>query len=175
MSGYRVTIQDPCQIHHAACIGDGSEICAFTTILEGVQIGKACTIRMGVFLGRRVRIGDGTQIHPHAALPNDMQVGKGVYIGPSVSCTNIKYPNLADKAAEVLTPPRIEDGAIIGANAVLLAGVVIGAGAVVGAGSVVTHDVPPGVVVAGNPARRLLKAQRRRLVLMNEAGEVADG
>src|ERR1043166_5931533 len=122
MSGYRVTIQDPCQIHHAACIGDGSEICAFTTILEGVQIGKACTIRMGVFLGRRVRIGDGTQIHPHAALPNDMQVGKGVYIGPSVSCTNIKYPNLADKAAEVLTPPRIEDGAIIGANGVLLAG-----------------------------------------------------
>jgi UDP-2-acetamido-3-amino-2,3-dideoxy-glucuronate N-acetyltransferase len=175
MAGYQVIIQEHCLIHHTARIGNGTEICMGTTILEGAQIGKNCTIRMSVFLGRRVCIGDGTQIHPHAALPNDMHVGKGVYIGPSVSCTNIKYPNVAHKEQEVLCPPRIEDGAIIGANAVLLAGVVIGAGAVVGAGSVVTHDVPPGVVVAGNPARRLLKAQRRRLVLMNEAGEVADG
>jgi len=32
-------------------------------------------------------------------------------------------------------------------------GVVIGKGSVVGAGSVVTKDVPPYVVVGGNPAR----------------------
>ena len=43
-------------------------------------------------------------------------------------------------------------GAMIGANATLLPGVRIGARALVGAGSVVTRDVPPGAVVAGNPA-----------------------
>jgi serine acetyltransferase len=36
---------------------------------------------------------------------------------------------------------------------VILPGLRIGEGALVGAGSVVTRDVPPGAVVAGNPAR----------------------
>jgi acetyltransferase-like isoleucine patch superfamily enzyme len=47
----------------------------------------------------------------------------------------------------------IEDGAFIGVNAVLLPGVRIGKAAVVGAGAIVTHDVPAGTIVAGNPAR----------------------
>ena len=39
------------------------------------------------------------------------------------------------------------------ANVTVVPGVTIGDGSVVGAGSVVTKDVPPGTVVAGNPAR----------------------
>ncbi len=35
----------------------------------------------------------------------------------------------------------------------MLPGIVIGENALVGAGAVVTHDVPDGAVVAGNPAR----------------------
>lgn len=45
----------------------------------------------------------------------------------------------------------------IGGNAVILPGVTIGDGAVIGAGSVVTHDVAPGAIVAGNPAKPLNK------------------
>jgi len=41
----------------------------------------------------------------------------------------------------------------IGPDATILPGVSIGEGAVVGASSVVTHDVPAGAFVAGNPAR----------------------
>jgi maltose O-acetyltransferase len=33
--------------------------------------------------------------------------------------------------------------------------VTIGEGAIVGAGSVVTRDVPPGMIVVGNPAKVL--------------------
>ncbi|MEU3304418.1 antibiotic acetyltransferase, partial [Streptomyces sp. NPDC006678] len=42
----------------------------------------------------------------------------------------------------------------------ILPGVTIGRGAAVGAGSVVTKDVPPEVVVAGNPAR-MIRARER--------------
>jgi acetyltransferase-like isoleucine patch superfamily enzyme len=49
-------------------------------------------------------------------------------------------------------PVKICDNAWIGMNAVILKGVTIGENAVVAAGAVVTKDVPPNVVVAGNPA-----------------------
>ena len=50
-------------------------------------------------------------------------------------------------------PVVIEDDVFIGMNSLILKGVTIGRGSVVGAGSVVTKDVPPCVIVAGNPAR----------------------
>ena len=50
-------------------------------------------------------------------------------------------------------PVQIDDDAWIGIGAIILKGVHIGAGARVAAGSVVTHDVPAGASVAGNPAK----------------------
>ena len=50
-------------------------------------------------------------------------------------------------------PITVEDRVWIGAGAIILPGVTIGEGAMVAAGSVVTRDVPPRMVVAGNPAR----------------------
>jgi acetyltransferase-like isoleucine patch superfamily enzyme len=48
---------------------------------------------------------------------------------------------------------EIGDTAWVGTRALLLDGARIGAGAIVGAGAVVDFEVPPGAVVAGNPAR----------------------
>lgn len=47
----------------------------------------------------------------------------------------------------------IEDNVFIGAGSIILPNVVIGEGSIVGAGSVVSRDIPPGSVVAGNPAK----------------------
>lgn len=47
----------------------------------------------------------------------------------------------------------IGNNVFLGANAIVMPGVTVGDNVIIGAGSVVTKDVPPGVVVAGNPAR----------------------
>jgi acetyltransferase-like isoleucine patch superfamily enzyme len=52
-------------------------------------------------------------------------------------------------------PVRIDQDAWIGCMSIVLRGVTIGEGAIVGAGSVVEKDVPPFVVVSGNPAKIL--------------------
>ena len=61
---------------------------------------------------------------------------------------------LDPKSIPTKTPLVIERGVWIGSRALIIEGCArIGAGSVVAAGSVVTKEVPPGVVVAGVPAR----------------------
>lgn len=55
----------------------------------------------------------------------------------------------------ITKPITIRAGAWVAAQAFVALGVEIGAGAVVGAGSVVVENVPPGVIVRGNPAAPL--------------------
>lgn len=47
----------------------------------------------------------------------------------------------------------IGDNVFIGAGATILPNVSIGDNSIIGAGSLISHDVPSGVVVAGNPAK----------------------
>jgi putative colanic acid biosynthesis acetyltransferase WcaF len=54
-------------------------------------------------------------------------------------------------------PVIIGDNAWVAAEAFIGPGVALGAGAVAGARAVVVHDVPPGAVVVGNPARQISK------------------
>ncbi len=52
-------------------------------------------------------------------------------------------------------PLRIETGAWIGNNCVLVGSITIGACSVIAPNSVVNRDVPPHTLVSGNPARRV--------------------
>jgi acetyltransferase-like isoleucine patch superfamily enzyme len=54
-----------------------------------------------------------------------------------------------------IKPVKVETGADIGMNAVILPGVTVGKGSMVGAGAVVTKDVPPFAIVTGVPAKFL--------------------
>jgi acetyltransferase-like isoleucine patch superfamily enzyme len=65
-------------------------------------------------------------------------------------------------------PIVLKRGAWIGDSAIVCKGVTIGENSIVGAGAVVTRDVPPNVVVAGNPARVVKKLDPARVVLKGD-------
>ena len=65
-------------------------------------------------------------------------------------------------------PIVLERGAWIGDSAIVCKGVRIGENSIVGAGAVVTKDVPPNVIVAGNPARVVKKLDPEKIILMGE-------
>jgi acetyltransferase-like isoleucine patch superfamily enzyme len=58
-------------------------------------------------------------------------------------------------------PTVVKRGASIGSGVTLLCGITIGENALIGAGSVVVRDVPPDMVVAGNPARPIRSLARK--------------
>ncbi|MEW6694997.1 MAG: acyltransferase [Pseudomonadota bacterium] len=120
-----------------------------------------------VYAGVGIEIGRRTIINVSSYLSGEgrLTIGAEVLIGPHVKLLSAGHE--IDGGDEIVArngitraPVVIEDGAWIGAGATVLQGVRIGKGAVVAAGSVVTHDVPPGTVVAGVPAR---KVRDRRL------------
>ena len=115
-------------------------------IRDNVSIGKNAVIMMGAVLNIGAVVGEGTMIDMGAVLGGRATVGKNCHIGAGAVLAGVIEPASAK-------PVVVEDGGLVGANAVVIEGVRIGAGAVVAAGAVVIEDVAPGKVVAGCPAR----------------------
>jgi UDP-2-acetamido-3-amino-2,3-dideoxy-glucuronate N-acetyltransferase len=133
---------------YGCVIGDETRIGTFVEIQKGARIGARCKISSHTFVCEGVRLGD------------------GVFVGHNVSFINDRYPRAVNAdgtpksdADWICQRTVVEDGASIGSGSTILGGVTIGAGAMIGAGSVVTRDVPPGAVVAGNPAKPLLSGE----------------
>lgn len=130
-------------------IGDETKIGAFVEIQKNARVGKRCKISSHTF------VCEGVVIEDH------------VFIGHGVTFTNDTYPrataadgSLQTEADWRVQPTVIRRGASIGSGATILCNLSVGENAIVGAGSVVTRDVPPNVIVAGNPAKILRAIER---------------
>ena len=111
--------------------------------MTGISIGKDCMISWGAKLdvsGGRIIIGDRCTITYGCIILSHDRSKKRI--------------NSKDKGKGTV---RLGNDVFIGVNSVILRDVTIGDYSIVGAGSVVTKDVPPNVVVAGNPARIIKK------------------
>lgn len=85
-----------------------------------------------------------------------VSIGAGTQIGPGVQILTTDHPRdprTRAQGVEFGRPISIGARVWIGGGAIILPGVTIEDEAVVGAGAVVTHDVPAGMTVMGNPAR----------------------
>jgi acetyltransferase-like isoleucine patch superfamily enzyme len=129
---------------YGCTIGDETKIGAFVEIQKNATIGSRCKISSHTFVCEGVTIED------------------QVFVGHGVTFINDTFPRATTGGGALQTeqdwkvePTLVRRGASIGSGSTILCNVVIGERAIVGAGSVVTRDVPPGAVVAGNPARVL--------------------
>jgi acetyltransferase-like isoleucine patch superfamily enzyme len=163
----------------AARLGDGvlirshSVLYAGTTLGNKTQTGHGALIRESTSIGdevsigshsvveHHVRIADKVRIHSQVFVPEYSVLETGAWLGPNVVLTNARFP-LGREIKKRLEGVWIGACAIVGANSTILPGVRIGNGALVGAGSVVTHDVPDGCVVVGNPAHVLCRVEELR-------------
>lgn len=139
-------------IYAGNIIGDGFATGHGVMIREENRIGHRVSVGTHSVIEHHVTVGNDVRIHSQAFIPEHSVLEDGCWIGPHVVFTNAYHP-LCPKAKECLKGPTIKRGAKIGANATLLPDIIVWENALVGAGSVVVNDVPPGAVVAGNPAR----------------------
>ena len=154
-------------------LGAGTIVSTGAIIFAGTTIGARSIIGDQACVRERCEVGDDVVIGRGALVENDTTVGTlakiqadayitaystlegGVFIAPRVITTNDNFMGRTEKRHDLRKGPTIRRGARIGAGAVLCPGVEVGEEAFVGAGAVVVGDVPPRVVVVGNPARIL--------------------
>jgi len=124
-------------------------------------VGNGAQIRPPFFCdyGFNIRLGAGVFLNCNCVVLDvvDVVIGDATQIGPGVQIYTADHPRDAEvRNGGLEFGRRIELGrnVWIGGGAIILPGVTVGDCAVIGAGSVVTRDVPPGVTVAGNPARQ---------------------
>lgn len=142
-------------------LGRGVKLFAFVN-LYGCEIGDETKIGTFVEIQKGARIGARCKISSHTFICEGITIEDEVFIGHGVTFVNDQFPRATAASGALQTEADwacqqtlIKRGASIGSGTTLLGGVTVGEKSIVGAGSVVTKDVPPGVIVAGNPARVL--------------------
>lgn len=167
-----VTIVDPSSTYIDGDVNIGRDTTIYPqTMIEGrVKIGRNCKIgpfarirpgcelKDGVEIGTfveivRTKIDKRSKVKHHTYL-GDCVVGKDVNVGAGTITANY------DGKKKFVT--TIDDNAFIGSGTVFVAPVKVGKKAVTGAGAVVTrkHNVAPGSVVVGIPAKVLKRGGR---------------
>ncbi|MBX9685835.1 MAG: hypothetical protein K2X27_03980 [Candidatus Obscuribacterales bacterium] len=125
------------QTGHRACIREKSifgEGCSFGTMSQSdgqINVGDNCRFHNNVFIATYTTTEDNVHFYP-------------------MSCTVDSLHPPCQKGRE---GPYLESGVIVGAKVLILPRVRVGREAVIAGASVVTHDVKPGVVMAGVPAK----------------------
>jgi sugar O-acyltransferase (sialic acid O-acetyltransferase NeuD family) len=114
-------------------------------VAKNARAGEGCQILACAAVAANVSLGRACIVNTSASVDHDSVLGDGVHIGPgAVLCGEVHVGARAFVAAGAVVLPRMR----------------IGSDAVVGAGAVVRADVADGAVVAGVPARAIVRSTR---------------
>jgi acetyltransferase-like isoleucine patch superfamily enzyme len=143
-------------------VGDQACVRERCTVGDDVVIGRGSLVENDAAVGARTKIQAMAYITAYATLEED------VFIAPCVETSNDNFMGRTERRHDLRRGPTIRRGARVGVGAVLCPAVEIGEEAFVGAGAVVVTDVPPRVVVVGNPARVLREVSAEELLSASE-------
>jgi UDP-2-acetamido-3-amino-2,3-dideoxy-glucuronate N-acetyltransferase len=166
----------PLELGAGTTVSTGAIVFAGTRVGAGVIIGDQACVRERCDVGDEVVIGRGslvendttvgarTKIQAMAYVTAYSTLEDDVFIAPCVQTSNDNFMGRTERRHKLRKGPTIRRGARVGVGAVLCPAVEIGEEAFVGAGAVVVEDVPPRVVVVGNPARVLREVSPEELL-----------
>ena len=182
--GDRVVVGAYCELGVATLLGDGTPLLigndalirSHSVFYESSSFGAGLTTGHHAIVREKTIAGLGFQIGTMNDIQGDCLVGdyvrfqSNVFVGKTASIGNfvrispyVVLTNDPTPPSDVLAGCVIEDYASISAAAVILPGVKVGRHSLVAAQACVTKDVPPGMVVAGVPARVLGTANSIKL------------
>lgn len=126
----------------------------------GKEIDSSCWVLPPFYVdyGKNISIGKNFFMNQACTFMDrgGITIGNDVFIAPKVCLTTINHDfNPYNRKSTFCKPIVIHDRVWIGINATICPGVSIGENSIIAAGSVVTKDVPPNVIVGGNPAKIL--------------------
>ena len=171
--GKRARIRGGSTIQPGVRVGDRFETGRNVSVGENTVIGEDCHISNNTIVEPDCQLGDRVRVDGNCFIGRFTTIANDVTIGAGVCLANDPHPGSERHAC--MRGPTIESGAQIGMNATILPFVTIGQRSVVEAGSVVTDEVPPGFVVAGNPARVLMSVEQVTCPLDLKGGEYQTG
>jgi bifunctional UDP-N-acetylglucosamine pyrophosphorylase / glucosamine-1-phosphate N-acetyltransferase len=135
-----------------SAVGRDAHVGPFARLRDGVVLADGATI--GNFVEAKAsRLGRGSKAK-HLTYLGDAEIGDEVNVGAGTVTVN--YDGYRKHAT------RIEDGASIGSDTMLVAPIQIGRDATTGAGSVITKDVPPGALAVERAEQRTVPGYRKR-------------
>jgi acetyltransferase-like isoleucine patch superfamily enzyme len=141
-----------CVLYAGASIGWQVMIADLVTVREAVIIGEQTIVGRGVSIENRCTIGKRCKLETNAYITAYSELEDDVFVAPMVATSNDNYMARGKERFKHFKGVTVKRGGRIGVNATILPGKTVDEQGVVAAGSVVTHDVPAGVIVVGNPA-----------------------
>ena len=155
-------------IYAGASIGTGVLVADTASVREDVTIGDFTIIGRNATIENRVAIGARCKIQADVYICAHSEIGDDCFIAPCAATSNDNFAGRWKERTKYYKGVTVKNGGRIAVNATILPGRVIGPDGMAAAGAVVTRDVPGGVVVAGNPARRLRDVPENQLLKNQE-------
>lgn len=124
----------------------------------GKEVGQDCWIMPPFFVdfGKNISVGKGFLLQQNCTFMDrgGIEIGEGTFIAPKVNIITINHDfSPQNRSTTLCKGVKIGKRVWIGVNATILPSVCIGDNSIIAAGAVVTKNIPPNVIVGGNPAK----------------------
>lgn len=152
-------------IYRGCILSQNCLVADLATVRENVTIGEKTIVGRGVCVENQCTIGSFCKIETNAYICAYSEISDYCFIAPCVVTSNDNFAGRTNNRFNHFSGLRLRKGGRIGAGAVILPGKEIAKDGFVAAGSVVTKDVPSGIIVAGNPAKKMKPVPEEQLLV----------